>query len=128
MPPLTTDLYALNGPALTRLAYALHLAPGGTRQAGARFLMPCPSAADLFLPWCPHADLAQADAVFRQLRAHGFETMTQARERRGVCQAWSLDTTEPIILREWTLDSPCAHQERSEAMALLRVTVLALAG
>ncbi len=70
---------ALDGPALTHRAWHLGLAPLRT---GARPLVAWEgSHGEVFLAtddgysvWEPHVDLAQADAVFRRLRAQDWET------------------------------------------------------
>jgi hypothetical protein len=122
------DIATMNAADLTHLAFLQGLAPAGVRFDGVSFVVPCPTEPLLSLFWKPAEYLDQADAVFRALRAYGFETLTQTREGRGTCLVMALHTTSPLCMREWVTDGPRVHEECSEAMALLRVSVLAMAG
>lgn len=72
-------IQALDGPALSRLAYTLGLAPPGTvmdREVDHRNEHGTPAVWMLhhWDTWEPHKRLDQADAVFRLLREHGWMT------------------------------------------------------
>lgn len=69
-------LRAMDGSALTRLAWELGLAPESvtTHPLDVYGSGKCYINGDERAPWEPHTNLAQADAVFRSLRTRGWST------------------------------------------------------
>ena len=134
MPPYTPEaIRAMDGLALTRAAFQLGLAPEGTEAycAGQLLVYGPPGAKR---DWHPHADLDQANAVFRRLRARGWRIVQDSTpdldglqdEAGGHCLASR--AVRDVHLTWWcTPPRPDADMEPSEAMALLRVSVLAAA-
>lgn len=119
---MTTDeIRALDGPALTRLAWELGLAPAGASVAGG--LVWFSSEAWETHTWTPHANLAQADAVFRQLRALGWDTFQgyDAQHQWAWVTAWKVRLLATIE-EKW--QEPNAG---AESLALLRCAVQAVA-
>ena len=98
----------LDGPALTLLAWELGLAP--------QHWTPIDK------PWRPHEDLAQADAVFRGLRAHGWNTAVEW-YAPGAFGDISASHGSHMIKITWG----SGEDETSEPLALLRCAVLARA-
>lgn len=132
MPNRTTDeIRALDGAALTRLAWELHLEPhdlAGRRYFGWETRSWGDAAIDACgTIWRPHERVDQADAAFRTLRARGWRRLTQNWDRgRGTIQAVKLLSTppEPARWHEITVEWP--RPVETEAHALLLVSVLAV--
>lgn len=108
----------MDGEALTRLAYALGLAPpeawetvGGAIDAGA--------SDGSGLLWTPHLNFIQADVLFRQLRTLGWWTDVQGDAYEGFARATAGDT---VIAVCWP-----RPETPTEMLAQLRCAVLALA-
>lgn len=119
-PALTpAQIEALDGPALTRLAWELGLAPQGTESKGQRILAYLTALTQPPVIWRPHEDVAQADAVFRGLRAHGWWTDVQGDADDGWCRA-----TREGVEEEQCWPSATAP---TEAHALVLVSILAVA-
>lgn len=133
---MTTDeIRVLDGPALTRLAFELGLTPESpdrfypTKDAYATFMLH-----GQWYAWRPHADLAQADAVFRSLRLRGWHIHHYSAQEESVGQVVFVGTCEVSNLdhvKHLTFWSTAAGNdrriERSEALALLRCACLAVA-
>ena len=111
----------MDGPALCVLAYTLGLAPKGA-------WLGWPSAGDVCANrdlWRPHHDLAQADAVFRQLRARHLSCYTEywGTAGNGKLTVYANDRGGRLLAAQmW---GP-GVLESSEALALLRCAVLAV--
>jgi len=113
--PSPDDIRAMDGTALTRLAFDLGL--HGLH--GSSFTYE-EVAVHTRSPWAPHVNLAQADAVFRQLRARGWMTSIlwdAADPRFSTVSAW---TAQECFTERFTTTA-------EEALALLRCAVLAVA-
>lgn len=118
------DIRRLDGPALSRLAYDLGLAPEDASLWPGPDGHEYPYANRAF--WEPHADLPAADTLFRGLRAQGWDTHVQYFATTGTGQigAWKTGTGQRLAgaLLQWpTAENP------TEALALVRVGVLAVA-
>ena len=113
----------LDGPALTRLAFELGLAPEGTElvNPGGHY-----EYAFRGTWWHPHDYLALADAVLRDLRADGYHTGVSGNSGGGVVLVHNHHTWVRV---GWgnALAMVGAETEGSECMALLRCAVLAVA-
>lgn len=110
------EIRGADGPALDRMASTLGLGPSALKHFGATKLYDV--VAEKL--WEPHYDIAQADAVFRQLRARGWTTHLDwyATDTRGTTVAFI--ATQYFECR-WGL-----HEwDTQEALALLRCAVLA---
>jgi hypothetical protein len=132
--PPADEIRALAGSALTILAYELGLAPPEVWWDAAyaaevcgpcyrdRFATLCPTT----LPWEPHVDLTQADAVLRTLRVFGW-SIFQAWDGRDACGVVEVTWCAPhgdAVPRAYA----CAnHSGHDEAHALLLVACLARA-
>mgnify|MGYP001559372596 CR=1 FL=1 len=117
---LTSDaIRALDGPALTRLAWELGLASPGyvLIQPGEYVGVDLPH----YNVWRPHVTLAQADAVFRSLREHGMTTsVVWFGDARHYGEAWVCIEGLRAVSVKWPTDVP------TEAQALLLASVLAI--
>lgn len=130
--PEEATIRAMDGKTLTGLAWAIGLAPTrveplpGQEASFGLFLYDSPRRLNYTLLelWQPHADLAQADAVFRQLRALGWDTHVQYFVEEGRGKVWALQQTGESSghgsVVPW-------QRETGEAEALLRCACLALA-
>ncbi len=114
------DILAMDGPALTRVAWELRLAPEGI---ALWFDMPYNFAARLL--WEPHLDVDQANQVFRQLRARGWYCETSWSPRGATTQVnvWH----PPSVLQSHIVCRYGQEGQDSEALALLRCACLAVA-
>lgn len=121
--PTPEAIRALDGPALDFLAYTLGLAP-------ARLPAGISSAWFATHAWHPHTILRQADAVFRRLRARGWNTSHEYHQiapcyipqiKRGGCGCVAAyhPATGAHLFAQY-------RDEAQEAHALLLVSVLAL--
>jgi len=119
----------LDGPALTRLAHTLGLAPHVVRytsQGRERDNILYDPATGAV--WEPHRRLDQGDAVFRQLRQHGWKTTDHASGlHEGVVAAVLWRTPNQPHDLSIEVQYGGVVNEDSEAMALLRCAVLARA-
>ena len=115
--PTPDEIRVFDGPALTKLAWRLGLAPPGAWP----WPYDVPSMGVDGACWEPHLALAQADAVFRCLRARGWTTsvawFADDRQHGDVFAA----TQGRAVGVHWPRDVP------TEALALLRCAVLARA-
>jgi hypothetical protein len=123
--PTPDVIRVLDGPELTKLAFQLGLG-GATRKyvgkAGTRLAAPA-AEDDLLDLWEPHENLAQADAVFRSLRARGWTTsVCWFADDRQAGEVWAGTQGRRAVSVAWTGDDPAA-----EARALLLCTCLAVA-
>lgn len=119
-----TDIRSMDDATLTQLAYDLGLAPASVSPYGTDLWI-CEQEAG---PWEPSRNLAQAEALFRQLRARGWITRNtfDPSEHRGSVTVMRPDT-EPGTADLQTMCSAGYATEREEARALVLVSVLALA-
>ena len=126
------DIRAMDGPALTRLAWELGLAPDWVRWdaswLGQGILYPCNINRHGIIeasshPWTPDRDLVQADDVFRQLRARGWRTRcTWSIDDCRAGEAWASKADRQAVSAPWREDTQAAM-----ARAMLLVSVLAAA-
>ncbi len=124
------DIRAMDGPALTRVAWALGLAlpcgPGQQIQEDMESVWVCRQGRYGFIRerrWEPHTDLDQAHGVFRQLRARGWYCETSWSPRGGQVNVWH----PPSVLQSHIVCRYGQAGQDTEALALLRVSVLAVA-
>lgn len=129
--PKDTAIRQLDGPALTRLALALALAPEGFFTCGNNILSQTALPGISRHAWRPHTNVMQARALF-------FDTMGarwkwcvgySPGEPPGLVRIWDgTHTFDEPFCRETCLfcREPC-HCHQSEAMALLRCACLARA-
>lgn len=135
-----TEILALDGLALTEMAHRYNLAPENV-------LTLWDMETDAFRgcwyhnyhgepldAWQPHENLAQADALFRSLRTHPWavlETLTASCAEGGWCEVGPYGGLyTPRIYWGIAWEAYCARQgrvwEKTEALALVRVSVLAV--
>lgn len=112
-------ILAMDGPALVRLAWELGLAPEDVQwPPGCAYAYDAEEHA-----WRPWSRLAQADAVFRQLRTRGWTTAcTWFGDDRQYGEAWVGCAGARAYSVRWPTDAV------RESMALLLVSVLAVVG
>jgi hypothetical protein len=118
-----TEIRALDGPALTRLAWELGLAPDDVAARGNGSLVFRIDGRYGYMlsgDWQPHLNLAQADAVFRGLRELGWATTVIHDERGGIVHTYPLPRKNPAMA--WQADFYIPDEE---AAAILRCAVLA---
>jgi hypothetical protein len=87
------------------------------------YVIPGDATGDL---WQPHEDLAQADAVFRALRARGWQTVNNYAQGHPFVAVIQWRSQEHPRQRRYDVDYDQPGQPR-EAQALLLVSVLAVA-
>ena len=121
----------MDGPALTRLAWELGLAPKEVGTIGHKVLAYLTALTVPQIAWQPHMDLTQADAVFRQVRQRGWTTSV-AFGYGGFAQSGMVHATKAGLDRVPTEreDFLCPGHvggEETEALALLRCACLAAA-
>ena len=114
------EIRTMDGPALTRLAVTLGLAPEGSSLYDQRGAVVIREAGGNHYSWIPHADLAQADAVFRQLRARGWRIDASSTQDSGGCSV--LLKQQHAIVVWWG-----ENYADTEPLALLRCACLAAA-
>lgn len=122
------EIRALDGPGLTQLAFTLGLAPCDPvgRPYFSAYTFPH-SGKTIYHDaagevWEPDRFLAQADAVFRQLRARGWMLCNSWRPARCVGRQGYLEAINGLVhIGEHYTDA------RDEPLALLRCAVLAVA-
>jgi hypothetical protein len=115
------DIAEMHGPALTRAAWELELAPRGIVPCGIGYWVE-----DGKVPWDPHVTLLQADALLRSLRRLGWAIVTDAQEAYGRCEAIHLSTGVRVIT--WWASAPGTRSQdvdATESLALTRCAVLA---
>jgi hypothetical protein len=130
--PSPDEIRALDGPALTRLAWEWGMAPSDVVPVDSpvhapMFAVKCqsPGLHTFWLPWAPSTDLAQADAVFRQLRARGWYCGTTWDPTGATTQ---VNVWHPSVGRQSHIAVRYGWEgENHEALALLRCAVLAVA-
>lgn len=120
MPTDAETITKLDGPALSRLAWQLGLAPTEVVSIGQHALVM--ATGRHLRAWAPHWDLEAASAVFRQLRAREYTTScVWYGDDRRYGEAWCAANGH----RAWAVQWP--HEASTEAFALLLVSVLAVA-
>ena len=133
-------LRRLDGPALTAMAWTLGLMPPG-HVLDTDVLRHVPHAARVQGAigsrdrerWAPHEYVDQADAVCRAVRTRGYITDVYAGQDFG--RVWIKpsvvqcpgSTPQDGVLTLWGLGEPGTPADPTEALALLRACVLALA-
>ena len=132
-PRLAPDaIRALDDPALTALAYDLGLtwarvepAARVPAMASAQGWCTWDPASEMYHPWDPTTQVAQAQALLRVLRAHGWHTChTASPDGSGKIFVWrGLPDRGPRYGQSYGLEG-----EPTEARALTLCAVLAMAG
>lgn len=131
--PTDQDLLAMDGPALTRVAWEFGLAPPGALTLPHGMMTPC-GGWDGGVRWTPDTHIAQANALLRLLRTQGFLTSVSAGADCGrvavTSRGRSVPPEGPPLPREtecrWGIGEPGAPAEPRECLALLRCACLAV--
>lgn len=124
--PSVDAIRAMDGPALTRMAWEMGLFPPAWEVAQSQTgpYLVCWDDRHFFVERCePHVNLAQADVVFRSLRGRGWRTVQEGTTQYGVCQVHAPPCG---MLADTRWNALADTIDRTESLALLRCSVLAV--